>query len=186
MTTVHNQIHDTRKRINHRRRAIHLEKAQWFNVGDWVLVDRRNLQVKAGDNRSLTNKWIGPFRVTAAKGTHAYKLEVPGERDGTTLCTPPCWNHSEIEQNHKNWMRMRKTSMRLNRLSTLGKFEARFNTECVGSVITRWKIPGKSLRLWTTDQLSWGNTVKRSRGNLVTNEMSEATFRSFKASKDAV
>ena len=28
--------------------------------------------------------------------------------------------------------------------------------------------------------------MKRSRGNLVTKEMSEATFRSFKASKDAV
>ena len=42
------------------------------------MVDRSNLQVKAGNNRSLTNKWIGPFRVTAAKGTHAYKLDVPG------------------------------------------------------------------------------------------------------------
>ena len=33
--------------------------------------------MKAGNKRSLTHKWIGPFRVTAAKGTHAYKLEVP-------------------------------------------------------------------------------------------------------------
>ena len=41
------------------------------------MVDRRNLQMKTGNNRSLTHKWIGPFRVTAAKGTHAYKLEVP-------------------------------------------------------------------------------------------------------------
>ena len=77
MTTVHNQVHDTLKQINIKRSAIHIEKARQFNVNDWVLVDRRNLQIKAGNNRSLTNKWIGPYKVTKAIGTHAYQLEVP-------------------------------------------------------------------------------------------------------------
>ena len=77
MTTVHNHIHNTLKQINHKQRAIHIEKARHFNVEDWVLVDRRNLQIKAGNNRSLTNKWIGPYKVTKAIGTHAYQLEVP-------------------------------------------------------------------------------------------------------------
>jgi len=77
MTTVHNQIHHTLKQINIKRSAIHIEKARKFAVNDWVLVDRRNLQVKAGNNRSLTNKWIGPYKVIETIGTHAYKLEVP-------------------------------------------------------------------------------------------------------------
>jgi len=77
MTTVHNQIHHTLKQINIKRSAIHIEKARKFAVNDWVLVDRRNLQVKAGNNRSLTNKWIGPYKVTETIGTHAYRLEVP-------------------------------------------------------------------------------------------------------------
>jgi len=46
-------------------------------VNDWVLVDRRNLQIRAGNNRSLTNKWIGPYKVLEAIGSHAYRLEVP-------------------------------------------------------------------------------------------------------------
>jgi len=77
MTTVNNQVHDTFKPINHKRSTIHLEKARHFNVDDWVLVDRRNLQVKAGNNPSLTNNWIGPYKVTKAIGSHAYQLEVP-------------------------------------------------------------------------------------------------------------
>ena len=76
MTKVYNQVHDTLKQINHKRRAIHLEKASHFNVNLWVLVDRRNLQIKVGNNRSLTNKWIGSYKVTKAIGTHAYQLEV--------------------------------------------------------------------------------------------------------------
>jgi len=77
MTTVHNQVHDTLKQINNKRSAIHLEKARRFAVNDWVLVDHRNLQIRAGNNRSLTNKWIGPYKVLEAIGSHAYRLEVP-------------------------------------------------------------------------------------------------------------
>ena len=77
MTTVHNQVHDTLKQINIKRSAIVIEKASQFNVNDWVLVDHRNFQIKAGNNRSLPNKWIGPYKVTKAIGTHAYQLEVP-------------------------------------------------------------------------------------------------------------
>jgi len=77
MTTVHNQVHDTLKQINIKRSAIHIKKARQFNIVDWVFVDRRNLQIKAGNNRSLTYKWIGPYEVTKAISTHAYQLEVP-------------------------------------------------------------------------------------------------------------
>ena len=77
MTTVHNHIHDVLKKMNHRRSTLHIEKARQFNVDDWVLVDRRNLQVKAGNNKSLTYKWLGPYRVVKTIGSHAYRLEVP-------------------------------------------------------------------------------------------------------------
>ena len=53
MPIVHNQIHDTLKRINEKRSTIHIKKARQFKIDDWVLVDRRNLQVKAGNNKSV-------------------------------------------------------------------------------------------------------------------------------------
>jgi len=77
MTTVHNQIHDTLKQINNKRSAMDIKKARRFAINDWVLVDRRNLQIQAGNNRSLTNKWIGPYKIIEAIGFHAYQLEVP-------------------------------------------------------------------------------------------------------------
>ena len=77
MTTVHNQIHDTLKRIKEKRSTIHIEKAWRFNMDDWVLVDGRNLQLKAENNKSLTRKWLGPYKVIKAIGSHAYRLEVP-------------------------------------------------------------------------------------------------------------
>ena len=77
MTTVHNHIHNVLKRINHKRSTLHVEKARQFNIDDWVLVDSRNLQVKAGNNKSLTRKWRGPYTVIKAIGSHTYRLEVP-------------------------------------------------------------------------------------------------------------
>ena len=77
MTTGHNQIHDTLKRIKEKRSTIHIEKARQFNIDDWILVDRRNLQVKAGNNKSLTRKWLGPYKVIMAIGSHTFRLEVP-------------------------------------------------------------------------------------------------------------
>src|SRR5258706_12841394 len=77
MTTVHSQIQATLKKINDRRSELSLEKSRQFKVGDQVLVDRRNLTVKAGNNRSLTQKWIGPYKVIKVVGRHAYKLELP-------------------------------------------------------------------------------------------------------------
>ena len=77
MTTVTNQIQDTLNRINGKRSTIHIGKARQCHVDDWVLVDRRNLQVKAGNNKSLTRKWLGPYKVMKAIGSHAYRLEVP-------------------------------------------------------------------------------------------------------------
>ena len=77
MTTVHNQIHDTLKRINEKRSTIHFEKAGQFNIDDWILVDRCNLQVTAGNDKSVTRKWLGPYQVITAICSHAYRLEVP-------------------------------------------------------------------------------------------------------------
>ena len=61
MTTVHNHIHDVLKHINHKQSTLHVEKGRHFNIDEWVLVDKRNLQVKAGNNKSLTRKWLGPY-----------------------------------------------------------------------------------------------------------------------------
>ena len=33
--------------------------------------------MKAGNNKSLTHKWLGPHKVIKAIGCHAYRLEVP-------------------------------------------------------------------------------------------------------------
>ena len=77
MTTVHNQIHDVLKHINYKRRTLHVGKARQFNIDDWVLIGRRNLQVRAGNNKSLTRKWRGPYKVIKAIGSHANRLEVP-------------------------------------------------------------------------------------------------------------
>ena len=40
--------------------------------------------MNAGNNKSLTRKWLGPHEVLNAIGSHAYRLEVP---DGT------CWHN---------------------------------------------------------------------------------------------
>ena len=77
ITTVHNHIHDVLKRINTKRSTLNVEIARQFNIDNWVLEDRRNLQVKAGNNKSLTRKWLGPYKVIKAIGSHAYRLEVP-------------------------------------------------------------------------------------------------------------
>ena len=74
---VHSQIATTLKKINDKRFELSLEKARKFKVGEWVLVDRRNLTVKAGNNRFLTQKWIGPYQVIKTAGSHAYKLQLP-------------------------------------------------------------------------------------------------------------
>ena len=76
MTTVYNNIHDDVERINHQRSTLQVEKATQFNIDDWVLVVRRNLQVKAGNHKSLTRKCLGPYKVIKAIGYHTYRLEV--------------------------------------------------------------------------------------------------------------
>jgi len=68
-----------------------MDKARHYDIGDWVLVDRRNLQVKAGNNKSLTQKWLGPYRVEKAIE------KFPKEHDDTTSSTPPSSNHSDNE-----------------------------------------------------------------------------------------
>jgi len=117
MTTVHNQIHLTLKQINIKRSAIHIEKGIKFAVNDWVLVDRRNQQVKAGNNRSLTNKWIGPYKVIETIGTQAYRLEVPKAPGGITSVIQLSSNHSEHETTPKTWMKIRIMRYTRSRLS---------------------------------------------------------------------
>ena len=76
MIAVHNQIHDTLKRINDRRSKLFTEKSQEYEVGDRVLVDRRNLRIKEGI-RALSKKWIGPYTVTEVISRHSYRLNIP-------------------------------------------------------------------------------------------------------------
>ena len=54
-----------------------METARQINIEDWVLVDRRSLQVQAGNNKSLTRKGLGPSKVVKEIGSHTYQLEVP-------------------------------------------------------------------------------------------------------------
>lgn len=79
LSKVHAEIAGTLRSINKSRmqHSINKDKARTFAIGDLVLVDRRNLTIKAGNNRSLTNKYIGPFKVLGRKGRHAYKLDIP-------------------------------------------------------------------------------------------------------------
>ena len=90
ITTVHNHIHDVLKCISHKRSTLHVEKARLFNIDDCVLVDGRKLQVKAGNNKSLTRKWLGPYKVIKDIGSHDYRLDLPESNkwynlDHTTL-----------------------------------------------------------------------------------------------------
>ena len=72
MTTLHNYIYDILKRINYKRNTIYVEKARQFNIVDWVLVDRQNLQVKARNHMSLPRKWLGSYKVIKAIGSYIY------------------------------------------------------------------------------------------------------------------
>ena len=76
MTTVHHHIHDTLKHINEKPTCIYIEKVSLCNIDAWVLVDRRKLQVNAGNNKSLTRKWGVHYKVIKSIGCHAHKLNV--------------------------------------------------------------------------------------------------------------
>ena len=81
MTKVHNQTHATLKAVNDRRSAISQkmvgQEARKYKVGDWVLVDRRNLTIPEGI-RALSDRWIGPYKVIKdVWDGHAYKLDIP-------------------------------------------------------------------------------------------------------------
>ena len=76
MTAIYNDIHNTLKHINDKRSRLSLDKARLYNPGDKVL-DRRNLTIKSGNNRTLTSKYIGPFTVKWKIGSYAYEVETP-------------------------------------------------------------------------------------------------------------
>ena len=79
MTTVHNQVHATLKAVNERRVASSpQDRARKYSVGDQVLVDRRNLTFPAGTKKSLSDRWIGPYRVITDRWNgYAYGLDIP-------------------------------------------------------------------------------------------------------------
>ena len=71
MTRVHRDISSVLKDINNKRLSLDVNKARSFHIGDKVLIDRRNLTIKSGNNRSLSNKYIGPYTIIDSKGSHA-------------------------------------------------------------------------------------------------------------------
>ena len=64
-------MHDSLTCINEKGSIIYMETAKQFNIDDWVLVDRRNLQVKAGNNKFWTPEWLVPYKVIKSIGSHA-------------------------------------------------------------------------------------------------------------------
>src|SRR5258706_1479248 len=77
MARVHKDIASTLRDINNKCSSLHVDKTHSFQIGDKVLIDRRNLTIKSGNNRSLSNKYIGPYTIMDKKGFHAYKLPLP-------------------------------------------------------------------------------------------------------------
>ena len=77
MTRVHRDISSVLKDINNKRSSLYVDKACSFHIGDKVLIDRHNLTIKSGNNRSLSNKYISPYTIIDSKGSHAYKLALP-------------------------------------------------------------------------------------------------------------
>ena len=71
-----NHIHDVLKQIRYKWNTFHVEKAKQFNIDDSVLINRQNLQVKAGNNKALTHIWLGPCKVIKVIGSHTSWLEV--------------------------------------------------------------------------------------------------------------
>ena len=64
MTAVQTQLQATLKSINDRRLSQKVEdkEGRRYQVGDQVLVDRRNPTVPEG-LRALSGRWIGPYKV---------------------------------------------------------------------------------------------------------------------------
>ena len=77
MTRVYKDISSVLKDINNKRSSLHVNKARSFHIGDKVLIDWWNLTIKSRNNRSLTNKYIGPYTIIDSKGSHAYNLALP-------------------------------------------------------------------------------------------------------------
>ena len=63
MTTLYMQIHNILKGMKEKRSPIHIENTKQWNIDDWVLVDRYNLQVTARNDWSWTHTWLGPCEV---------------------------------------------------------------------------------------------------------------------------
>ena len=79
-------LHATLKGINDRESALFQDidekgvhkGARRYKVGDWVLVDRRNLTIPEGGKRALSDRWIGPFKVIEDRWDgYAYKVDIP-------------------------------------------------------------------------------------------------------------
>ena len=79
MTTVHNQILYTLKRINEKRSTFHIEKARQFKIDAYVPLDVRKPQGLAENNKSLTRKWLGLYELRKSIASDAYSLQLPEE-----------------------------------------------------------------------------------------------------------
>ena len=65
------------KDINNKCSGLYVDKARFFHIGDKVLINQGNLTIKSGNNKSLSNKYIGPYTIIDSKGSHAYQLALP-------------------------------------------------------------------------------------------------------------
>ena len=77
ITKIHKNISSILKDINNKCSGLYVDKARAFHISNKVLIDRRNLTIKSSNNRSLSNKYIGPYTIMDSKGSHAYKLALP-------------------------------------------------------------------------------------------------------------
>ena len=61
-------------RDRHKAYADTKRREETFQIGDYVLLNARNLQIKGVASRKLSAKYVGPYEVIATHGNTAYKL----------------------------------------------------------------------------------------------------------------
>jgi hypothetical protein len=84
VSTMHERIAHAKKSLQRAqdRQKHYADKGRselTFQVGDEVMLSTKNIKLKKGDTgvRKLLPVWIGPFEVSAAIGSVAYKLQLP-------------------------------------------------------------------------------------------------------------
>ena len=79
MKRIHDVVHSnlSKARETQKKYADRHRRPATFQVGDFVLLDTKNLQLKGTHSRKLAAKFVGPYRVVAKYGSAAYRLELP-------------------------------------------------------------------------------------------------------------